>query len=82
METTSIEAYYLPPFNSMCTWAYIMSICIPFHLQPFEVYWSKEKVQDGLKRGTLAQGALTISYFNFGLAFVSNPVRAHCVAIS
>ena len=36
-------------------------------------------MQEGLKKGTLFQGSLTISHNNYEYAFVSNPVREVCV---
>ena len=43
-------------------------------MQPFEKYWSKERVQQGLKRGELFEGSVTISNSKFEIAFVANPV--------
>ena len=38
-------------------------------------------MQEGLKKGTLFQGSLTISHNNYEYAFVSNPVREVCVCV-
>jgi len=41
---------------------------------PYEEYWSKELVQQGLKRSELIQGVVRISTKNYEEAFVDDPV--------
>ena len=40
----------------------------------FDDYWDKERVQQGLKRGELVQGALRINPKNYMDAYVPHPV--------